>query len=107
MDEVSARLEAETTQAEADLAAQAEAVDAQRQQSMAVLDEKTSLDARAEFVMEQNPEQVFRMLDENGMEVEGTLGDLLAQADEEIRQAEIEAAGTGRAVECVLRNGGI
>ncbi len=107
VDEVSARLEAETTQAEADLAAQAEAVDAQRQQSMAVLDEKTSLDARAEFVMEQNPEQVFRMLDENGMEVEGTLGDLLAQADEEIRQAEIEAAGTGRAVECVLRNGGI
>lgn len=107
VDEVSARLEAETTQAEADLAAQAEAVDTRRQQSMAVLDEKTSLDARAEFVMEQNPEQVFRMLDENGMEVEGTLGDMLAQADEEIRQAEIEAAGTGRAVECVLRNGGI
>lgn len=107
VDEVSARLEAETTQAEADLAAQAEAVDAQRQQSLSVLDEKTSLDARAQFLMEQNPDQVYRVLDENGMEVQGTLNDLLAQADDEVRQAEIEAAGIGRAVECVLRNGGI
>ena len=41
------------------------------------------------------------------MEVQGTLNDLLAQADDEVRQAEIEAAGIGRAVECVLRNGGI
>ena len=106
-DEVSARLEAETTQAEADLAAQAEAVDARRQQSLAVLDEKSSVDARAQFLMEQNPDQVYRVLDENGMEVQGTLNDLLAQADDEVRQAEIEAAGIGRAVECVLRNGGI
>ena len=71
------------------------------------LDEKSSVDARAQFLMEQNPDQVYRVLDENGMEVQGTLNDLLAQADDEVRQAEIEAAGIGRAVECVLRNGGI
>lgn len=107
VDEVSARLEAETAQAEADLAAQAEALDAQRQQSLAVLNEKSSVDARAQLMMDQNPDQVYRVLDENGMEVQGTLNDLLAQADDEVRQAEIEAAGIGRAVECVLRNGGI
>lgn len=107
VDEVNARIEAETQQAEVDIANEAQALDAQRQQSLAVLDEKTSVDARAQFLMDQNPDQVYRVLDENGMEVEGTLGDLLAQADEEIRQAEVEASGIGRAVECVLRNGGI
>lgn len=107
VDEVGARLEAETQQAEVEIANEAQALDAQRQQSLAVLDEKTSVDARAQFLMDQNPDQVYRVLDENGMEVEGTLGDLLAQADEEIRQAEVEASGIGRAVECVLRNGGI
>lgn len=107
VDEVNARIEAETAQAETDLANQAEVIDAQRQQSLAVLDEKTSLDARAQFMMEQNPDQIFRVLDENGMEVQGTLNDLLAQADDEVRQAQVEAAGMGRAVECVLRNGGI
>ena len=107
VDEVGARLEAETQQAEVEMVNEAQALDAQRQQSLAVLDEKTSVDARAQFLMDQNPDQVYRVLDENGMEVEGTLGDLLAQADEEIRQAEVEASGIGRAVECVLRNGGI
>ena len=107
VDEVGARLEAETQQAEVEMANEAQALDAQRQQSLSVLDEKTSVDARAQFLMDQNPDQVYRVLDENGMEVEGTLGDLLAQADEEIRQAEVEASGIGRAVECVLRNGGI
>lgn len=107
VDEVNARIEAETQQAEVDIANEAQALDAQRQQSLAVLDEKSSVDARAQFLMEQNPDQVYRVLDENGMEVQGTLNDLLAQADDEVRQAEIEAAGIGRAVECVLRNGGI
>lgn len=107
VDEVGARLEAETQQAEVEMANKAQALDAQRQQSLAVLDEKTSVDARAQFLMDQNPDQVYRVLDENGMEVQGTLNDLLAQADDEVRQAEIEAAGIGRAVECVLRNGGI
>ena len=107
VDEVNARIEAETQQAEVDIANEAQALDAQRQQSLAVLDEKSSVDARAQFLMEQNPDQVYRVLDENGMEVRGTLNDLLAQADDEVRQAEIEAAGIGRAVECVLRNGGI
>ena len=107
VDEVNARIEAETQQAEMDIANEAQALDAQRQQSLAVLDEKSSVDARAQFLMEQNPDQVYRVLDENGMEVQGTLNDLLAQADDEVRQAEIEAAGIGRAVECVLRNGGI
>ena len=107
VDEVNARIEAETQQAEVDIANEAQALDAQRQQSLAVLDEKSSVDARAQLMMEQNPDQVYRVLDENGMEVQGTLNDLLAQADDEVRQAEIEAAGIGRAVECVLRNGGI
>ena len=107
VDEVNARIEAETQQAEVDIANEAQALDAQRQQSLAVLDEKSSVDARAQFLMEQDPDQVYRVLDENGMEVQGTLNDLLAQADDEVRQAEIEAAGIGRAVECVLRNGGI
>lgn len=107
VDEVNARIEAETQQAEMDITNEAQALDAQRQQSLAVLDEKSSVDARAQFLMEQNPDQVYRVLDENGMEVQGTLNDLLAQADDEVRQAEIEAAGIGRAVECVLRNGGI
>ena len=107
VDEVNARIEAETQQAEVDIANEAQALDVQRQQSLAVLDEKSSVDARAQFLMEQNPDQVYRVLDENGMEVQGTLNDLLAQADDEVRQAEIEAAGIGRAVECVLRNGGI
>ena len=107
VDEVGARLEAETQQAEVEMANKAQALDAQRQQSLAVLDEKTSVNARAQFLMDQNPDQVYRVLNENGMEVEGTLSDLLAQADEEIRQAEVEASGIGRAVECVLRNGGI
>ena len=107
VDEVGARLEAETQQAEVEMANEAQALDVQRQQSLAVLDEKTSVDARAQFLMDQNPDQVYRVLDENGMEVEGTLSDLLAQADEAIRQAEVEASGIGRAVECVLRNGGI
>lgn len=107
VDEVNARIEAETRQAEVDIANESQALDAQRQQSLAVLDEKSSVDARAQFLMEQNPDQVYRVLDENGMEVQGTLNDLLAQADDEVRQAEIEAAGIGRAVECVLRNGGI
>lgn len=107
VDEVNARIEAETQQAEVDIANEAQALDAQRHQSLAVLDEKSSVDARAQFLMEQNPDQVFRVVDENGMEVQGTLNDLLAQADDEVRQAEIEAAGIGRAVECVLRNGGI
>lgn len=107
VDEVNARIEAETQQAEVDVANEAQALDAQRQQSLAVLDEKSSVDARAQLMMEQNPDQVYRVLDENGMEVQGTLNDLLAQADDEVRQAEIEAAGIGRAVECVLRNGGI
>ena len=107
VDEVNARIEAETQQAEVDIANEAQALDAQRQQSLAVLDEKSSVDARAQFLIEQNPDQVYRVLDENGMEVQGTLNDLLAQADDEVRQAEIEAAGIGRAVECVLRNGGI
>lgn len=107
VDEVNARIEAETQQAEMDIANEAQALDAQRQQSLAVLDEKSSVDARAQFLIEQNPDQVYRVLDENGMEVQGTLNDLLAQADDEVRQAEIEAAGIGRAVECVLRNGGI
>ena len=107
VNEVGARLEVETQQAEMEMADEAHALDAQRQQSFAVLDEKTSVDARAQFLMDQNPDQVYRVLDENGMEVEGTLGDLLAQADEDIRQAEVEASGIGRAVECVLRNGGI
>lgn len=107
VDEVNARIEAETQQAEVDIANEAQALDAQRQQSLAVLDEKSSVDARAQFLMEQNPDQVYRVLDDNGMEVQGTLNDLLAQADDEVRQAEIEAAGIGRAVECVLRNGGI
>lgn len=107
VDEVNARIEAETQQAEVDIANEAQALDAQRQQSLAVLDEKSSVDARAQFLMEQNPDQVYRVLDENEMEVQGTLNDLLAQADDEVRQAEIEAAGIGRAVECVLRNGGI
>lgn len=107
VDEVNARIEAETAQAEADLATQAEAIEAQRQQSLAVLDEKTSLDARAQFLMQQNPDQIYRVLDENGMEVQGTIGDLLAQADADVQRAQVEAAGIGRAVECVLRNGGI
>lgn len=107
VDEVNARIEAETQQAEMDVANEAQALDVQRQQSLAVLDEKSSVDARAQFLIEQNPDQVYRVLDENGMEVQGTLNDLLAQADDEVRQAEIEAAGIGRAVECVLRNGGI
>lgn len=107
VDEVNARLEAETAQAESDLATQAEAVEAQRQQSLAVLDEKTSLDARAQFLMQQNPDQIYRVLDENGMEVQGTINDLLAQADADMQQAQVEASGIGRAVECVLRNGGI
>lgn len=107
VDEVNARIEAETQQAEMDVANEAQALDVQRQQSLAVLDEKSSVDARAQFLMEQNPNQVYRVLDENGMEVQGTLNDLLAQADDEVRQAEVEAAGIGRAVECVLRNGGI
>lgn len=107
VDEVGARLEAETQQAEVEMANEAQSLDAKRQQSLAVLDEKTSVDARAQFLMDQNPDQVYRVLDENGMEVQGTLNDLLAQADDEVRQAEIEAAGIGRAVECVLRNGGI
>ena len=107
VDEVNARIEAETQQAEVDIANEAQALNAQRQQSLAVLDEKSSVDARAQFLMEQNPDQVYRVLDENGIEVQGTLNDLLAQADDEVRQAEIEAAGIGRAVECVLRNGGI
>ena len=107
VDDVNARIEAETQQAEVNIANEAQALDAQRQQSLAVLDEKSSVDARAQFLMEQNPDQVYRVLDENGMEVQGTLNDLLAQADDEVRQAEIEAAGIGRAVECVLRNGGI
>ena len=107
VDEVNARLEAETAQAESDLATQAEAVEAQRQQSLAVLAEKTSLDARAQFLMQQNPDQIYRVLDENGMEVQGTINDLLAQADADMQQAQVEAAGIGRAVECVLRNGGI
>ena len=107
VDEVNARIEAETQQAEVDIANEAQALDAQRQQSLAVLDAKSSVDARAQFLMEQNPDQVYRVVDENGMEVQGTLNDLLAQADDEVRQAEIEAAGIGRAVECVLRNGGI
>lgn len=105
--EVNARIEAETQQAEVDIANEAQALDVQRQQSLAVLDEKSSVDARAQFLMEQNPDQIYRVLDENGMEVQGTLNDLLSQADDEVRQAEIEAAGIGRAVECVLRNGGI
>ena len=107
VDEVNAHIEAETQQAEMDIANEAQALDAQRQQSLAVLNEKSSVDARAQLMMEQNPDQVYRVLDENGMEVQGTLSDLLAQADDEVRQAEIEAAGIGRAVECVLRNGGI
>ena len=107
VDEVNAHIEAETQQAEMDIANEAQALDAQRQQSLAVLNEKSSVDARAQLMMEQNPDQVYRVLDENGMEVQGTLNDLLAQADDEVRQAEIEAAGIGRAVECVLRNGGI
>ena len=107
VDEVNAHIEAETQQAEMDIANEAKALDAQRQQSLAVLNEKSSVDARAQLMMEQNPDQVYRVLDENGMEVQGTLNDLLAQADDEVRQAEIEAAGIGRAVECVLRNGGI
>lgn len=107
VDEVNARIEAETQQAEVDIANEAQALDVQRKQSLAVLDEKSSVDARAQFLIEQNPDQVYRVLDENGMEVQGTLNDLLAQADDEVRQAEIEAAGIGRAVECVLRNGGI
>lgn len=107
VDEVNAHIEAETQQAEMDIANEAQALDAQRQQSLAVLDEKSSVDARAQLMMEQNPDQVYRVLDDNGMEVQGTLNDLLAQADDEVRQAEIEAAGIGRAVECVLRNGGI
>lgn len=107
VDEVNAHIEAETQQAEMDIANEAQALDAQRQQSLAVLDEKSSVDARAQFLIEQNPDQVYRVLDENGMEVQGTLNDLLAQADDEVRQAEVEAAGIGRAVECVLRNGGI
>lgn len=107
VDEVNARIEAETQQAEVDIANEAQALDAQRQKSLAVLDEKSSVDARAQFLMEQNPDQVYRVVDENGMEVQGTLNDLLAQADDEVRQAEIEAAGIGRAVECILRNGGI
>ena len=107
VDEVNARIEAETQQAEMDIANEAQALDAQRQQSLAVLDEKSSVDARAQFLMEQNPDQIFRVLDENGMEVQGTLNDLLTQADDEVRQAQVEAAGMGRAVECILRNGGI
>ena len=57
--------------------------------------------------MQQNPDQIYRVLDENGMEVQGTISDLLAQADADVQRAQVEAAGIGRAVECVLRNGGI
>ena len=107
VDEVNARLETEMTQADAELSNQADAMEAQRQQSLSVLNEGTGIDARAQFLMQQNPDQIYRVLDENGMEIQGTLDDLLAQADADVQQAQIEAAGIGRAVECVLRNGGI
>lgn len=107
VDEVNARLETEMTQADTELSNQADAMEAQRQQSLSVLNEDTGIDARAQFLMQQNPDQIYRVLDENGMEIQGTLDDLLAQADADVQQAQIEAAGIGRAVECVLRNGGI
>ena len=86
---------------------QSQTVEAARQQSLDVLNSETSLDARANFIRGQNPDQIFRVLDENGMEVQGTLDDLLSRADQEAQQAQVEAAGMGRAVECILRNGGI
>ena len=72
-----------------------------------VLNPETSDSARLAFAVEQNPDQVFSILDDNGQTVRGTADELLAAIDEEIRQADIEAAATGRAVECILRNNGI
>lgn len=51
VDEVNARIEAETQQAEVGIANEAQALDVQRQQSLAVLDEKSSVDARAQFLI--------------------------------------------------------
>lgn len=106
-DEVNAQLDALAAR-DAEEAAQAQAqqeVDLAR--SAEVLNPETSDSARLAFAVEQNPNQMFSILDDNGQMVRGTADELLAAIDEEIRQADIEAAATGRAVECILRNNGI
>lgn len=106
-DEVNAQLDALAAR-DAEEAAQAQAqqeVDLAR--SAEVLNPETSDSARLAFAVEQNPDQMFSILGENGQVVRGTADELFAAIDEEVRQADTEAAATGRAVECILRNNGI
>lgn len=106
-DEVNAQLDALAAR-DAEEAAQAQAqqeVDLAR--SAEVLNPETSDSARLAFAVEQNPDQMFSILDDNGQVVRGTADELFAAIDEEARQADTEAAATGRAVECILRNNGI
>lgn len=106
-DEVNAQLDALAAR-EAEDAAQGQAqqaVDLAR--SAEVLNPETSDSARLAFAVEQNPDQMFSILDDNGQVVRGTADELFAAIDEEVRQADTEAAATGRAVECILRNNGI
>ena len=106
-DEVNAQLDALAAR-DAEDVAQAQAqqtVDLAR--SAEVLNPETSGSARLAFAVEQNPDQMFSILDDNGQVVRGTADELFAAIDEEVRQADTEAAATGRAVECILRNNGI
>ena len=75
--------------------------------SRSVLDENTSEAARAELQNFDDPDQVFKFIDDDGNEMSGTLQELLEQGQKAVDDAEIEADAYGRATECILRNEGI
>ena len=75
--------------------------------SRSVLDENESEAARAELQNFDNPDQVFKFIDDDGNETTGTLSELLEQGQKAVDEAEIEADSYGRVTECVLRNEGI
>lgn len=75
--------------------------------SRSVLDENTSEAARAELQNFDDPDQVFKFIDDDGNEMSGTLQELLEQGQKAVDDAEIEADAYGRTTECILRNEGI
>ena len=102
-------LEEKTAESQEVPATRAEAEDlaARRAQGEAFLDEAKTDAMRVERVQQEMPEQIFTFEDADGNIIRGTAEELLRRADEEIAQADAEAASYGTASSCVLFNRGI
>lgn len=80
---------------------------ARRAAAMESLDEAHTDAARIERVREEMGDQLFSFEDADGNTVTGTVDELMARADQEIAQADAEAASYGTAAQCILLNRGI